>query len=284
MALLITVLICALSSGVSAQIIHGMDNKVGKVDLGIPLDSSRYELIYELRTYDPINQDSRENIRIMQIGDSCRGDEPYGNFRVDSVFWVIHEPQMRWNDANHIFTGYGNVRGGRSGPIYNFDGNRWRDVEFVTLGPGGQACAYDSTAVQNWELLEGEMEILGFKCRQARCTFRGRDWTAWYAPEIAVDGGPWKLRGLPGLILSAYSSDKEYAMDAVAVRNGSGIILMKPSKCTVMTRKAMTEKLKENREYPWRNVEPGGYGSVISGSPIDKNKRAFFNPIEKSLD
>ena len=53
-----------------------------------------------------------------------------------------------------------------------------------------------------WELADGERTILGYVCRRAACTFRGRSYEAWYAPEIAVSCGPWKFGGLPGLILA----------------------------------------------------------------------------------
>lgn len=45
--------------------------------------------------------------------------------------------------------------------------------------------------------------ILGYKCKKAEATFRGRIYTVWFAPEIPVEMGPWKLHGLPGLILKA---------------------------------------------------------------------------------
>jgi GLPGLI family protein len=44
--------------------------------------------------------------------------------------------------------------------------------------------------------------------QKARGHFRGRDYTAWFAPSIPLAGGPWKLGGLPGLILEAYDDER----------------------------------------------------------------------------
>lgn len=53
-----------------------------------------------------------------------------------------------------------------------------------------------------WEAVEGERTIVGYACRRAICRFRGRNYEAWYAEEIPASLGPWKFRGLPGLILA----------------------------------------------------------------------------------
>jgi GLPGLI family protein len=63
-----------------------------------------------------------------------------------------------------------------------------------------------------WQMIPGEKrEILGFQCKKAVGTFRGRRYVAWYCPEIPVPYGPWKLYGLPGLILEAYDESHQIA-------------------------------------------------------------------------
>jgi GLPGLI family protein len=58
----------------------------------------------------------------------------------------------------------------------------------------------------SWELADDDnaaVTILGYDCVKAVCFFKGRKWEAWFTPKIPVSAGPWKLCGLPGLILRA---------------------------------------------------------------------------------
>jgi len=54
-----------------------------------------------------------------------------------------------------------------------------------------------------WQLGEKYKVIAGIRCQMATASYKGRKWIAWYAPHLLNNNGPWKLGGLPGLILSA---------------------------------------------------------------------------------
>lgn len=55
-----------------------------------------------------------------------------------------------------------------------------------------------------WKIMENSTKnILGYECMMAQSDYHGRSWTVWFAPEIPIQDGPWKLRGLPGVILGA---------------------------------------------------------------------------------
>ena len=66
----------------------------------------------------------------------------------------------------------------------------------------------EDTPTINWEICEDTVQtILGYTCHRATAKFRGREWEVWYADDIPTSLGPWKLNGLPGLILQAFSGD-----------------------------------------------------------------------------
>src|SRR3712207_8163725 len=50
-----------------------------------------------------------------------------------------------------------------------------------------------------------------------RSTFRGRTWRVWFALDIPFPDGPWKLCGLPGLILKAEDSKGHFSFDCVGI-------------------------------------------------------------------
>ena len=72
----------------------------------------------------------------------------------------------------------------------------------------GVDCVIEDTPTINWEICEDTVQtILGYTCHRATTKFRGREWEVWYADDIPTSLGPWKLNGLPGLILQAFSGD-----------------------------------------------------------------------------
>ena len=68
-----------------------------------------------------------------------------------------------------------------------------------------------------WNVTPSVRNIMGYDCILAVAEFRGRKWEAWFTPEIPVSEGPWKLWGLPGLILEARDSRGHYSYKAVSL-------------------------------------------------------------------
>lgn len=59
----------------------------------------------------------------------------------------------------------------------------------------------------NWILKNEFKTISGFKSQSATCLMGGRTYDVWFTTQIPVSHGPYRLYGLPGLILEAKSTD-----------------------------------------------------------------------------
>lgn len=82
----------------------------------------------------------------------------------------------------------------------------------------GDAYSYtEPTEMPVWQLHPETKEIMGYSCQLATCDYRGRTWNAWFTSDIPINEGPWKLFGLPGLVLEAFDSKKHYIYRAVGL-------------------------------------------------------------------
>lgn len=73
----------------------------------------------------------------------------------------------------------------------------------------------------HWEILDSAKVILDYPCQLAVTSYRGRTWFAWFTQDIPIEEGPWKLCGLPGLILEAYDAKQDYHFTATSLRNSN---------------------------------------------------------------
>ena len=180
------------------------------------VDEPRLECLYEYTAVDTVLRRTKLAQVILQVGPSWTKFIDYYNYWVDSVCWrsdwkittaeilELDQPMPREfyeSQLRHIATG-----------------------RFTCLGQVGlDFYVYeDSTARMDWTLAEDTATVCGYACRKATTRFRGRDWTVWYTDEIPVDAGPWKLHGLPGLILKAETPDSLLRFEAVQLRVPKG--------------------------------------------------------------
>ena len=84
---------------------------------------------------------------------------------------------------------------------------------------GDRQCYEEDIPTQEWSIVkDSTMEILGMTCHYATTKFRGREWNVWYTEEVPASLGPWKLNGLPGLILKATADDDFIKFTAISLK------------------------------------------------------------------
>ena len=72
----------------------------------------------------------------------------------------------------------------------------------------------DDNQPQQWTMVADSVKtILGYTCHKATCSYRGRNYEAWYNPDLPVNAGPWKFSGLPGLIMSVQDTKGHYTFE-----------------------------------------------------------------------
>jgi GLPGLI family protein len=89
---------------------------------------------------------------------------------------------------------------------------------------------------QDWKILSDTKELKGYKCQKAICTFRGRDYEAWFTREIPISDGPWKFNGLPGLIVQVYDINEHYKFELYLVHKKKKAITLETEKHTETNR------------------------------------------------
>lgn len=122
----------------------------------------------------------------------------------------------------------------------------------------------------DWEMLDGDSTVCDYPCKKAQTTFRGRTWTVWYTEEIPYSDGPWKLCGLPGLILKATDAKGDYAFTAFKITHEAPDKEIKFS--TSGYKKTTPEQFAKDKTecmkdlYQWRGVSPPKV--YIDGKPM----------------
>lgn len=80
---------------------------------------------------------------------------------------------------------------------------------------------YSETGKINWKISDekGVSTFEKYKIQKATATAWGRNWTAWFTPDIPIQDGPYKFYGLPGLIVKIEDQDQNFSWQLAGIKN-----------------------------------------------------------------
>ena len=184
------------------------------------LDRAHMKCLYRyVYTFDTLKNELRDDLLILQIGKEVSKCYSYYTFQFDSLqrtpdgAKVWSELFRRATEKDGIYGDFPHVR--MSTYVYkNYPTGQMTITDRIS---SQDYCYVDSLHTQTWTMGDSTREVLGYTCQQATADFRGRRWTAWFATDIPISDGPWKLGGLPGLILKAYDERQQHVFTAVGL-------------------------------------------------------------------
>ena len=132
-----------------------------------------------------------------------------------------------------------------------------------------------------WEISDSTKTVLGYNCVMATANYHGRDWTAWFAPDIPLQEGPWKLIGLPGLILEASESTGQHSFEATGLEaSNQEIVPIYPyQQYDKMSRIEMLRQLRNYREHG-RAIDAASIGLNLGPDHIRTGEEVEIDFLE----
>lgn len=125
----------------------------------------------------------------------------------------------------------------------------------------------DTLKSPKWTFIPKKRKIGRFDCFLAETRFAGRNYQAWYTQSVPVSSGPWKLWGLPGLIVELTDDQGQiyFGLQSIEIshkyRRDFGIDQLKS---TAITKKEFAKKEQEAFEKQQSMVRSMG-GELLKG-------------------
>ena len=135
----------------------------------------------------------------------------------------------------------------------------------------------------NWEILPETKEVAGFVAQKAKASFSGRDYTAWFTTEIPISEGPYKFRGLPGLILKISDNNDYYTfkLNGFKELNDEISIEFEPEDYLEVSRERFLQIKQEYAENPFIKMENSGITMGFQPGQKEKLLREHREELKK---
>ena len=131
----------------------------------------------------------------------------------------------------------------------------------------------------NWKISSEKEKIGEWNAQKAEADFAGRHWIAWFSTEIPIQDGPYKFRGLPGLIVKIEDKTGSHKMELKGIKNITGNVDINvfEVKEIAVNSKQFQKVLKEYENDPTKGIKQiqmGGTSIILTGKDGTSTKIA----------
>ncbi|CAK7051737.1 GLPGLI family protein [Petrimonas sulfuriphila] len=131
----------------------------------------------------------------------------------------------------------------------------------------------EQPVLHEWIITDDTLTLLNYVCQKGVTEFRGRTYSVWFTTDIPINDGPWKLYGLPGLILKVEDSEKIFCFEAIGLNKVKNQFIEMPNRKNIIECEnyLQLQKIRKNR------FQRVSYGFVEEGKVVYYGAK---NPIE----
>ena len=127
----------------------------------------------------------------------------------DSIMRADLEKQMKAGVSN-----FNIKRNDAKGKVrYKVTKDYQKNKTFLNVRIGSDSYKVLEDRALDWKILPEKEKIGNWEAQKATTEFGGRKWTAWFCEEIPLSDGPYKFKGLPGLIVKISDADNSHVME-----------------------------------------------------------------------
>ena len=158
------------------------------------VNSQTYRFYYEIKfKKDSLAKEHTNEVAILDIGKDKVKFYPSDILEKDSI--RLHQNVYEFSYSK---LGYKFIR----------EKGTYKNMNYVSLTPNYYR--YETYDEVQWNVLAEKKTIAQFTVQKATTNFGGRNWEAWFTTDIPFQEGPYKFRGLPGLIVELSDTQEHY--------------------------------------------------------------------------
>ncbi|MFZ4931903.1 GLPGLI family protein [Chryseobacterium sp. Mn2064] len=159
---------------------------------------------------------------------------------------------------------------------------------YVTTPISRAFASYEEPNIIEWKLVNEFKKIGNANCQKAFTNKYGRNWIAYFNPNIPLNYGPYKFNKLPGLIVELYDDKGDFHYKLYKFKKRKMI-------CPFANSYENVKHVKKEKAYQWRKDSflQTDYSEVLDNADsetirqLNRNSRKLYdqyNPIELRLE